>query len=185
MLTYALLSVKFLKKEFIIGNFWTKTLIAQYGFILALVIILYFVYSSGNLFHLVVIIACISVSIVFKILVYLGWGNQFPLQLLIYLEISLVITIILIALCSIIGYWWLDCQCIYMLFALTKVFVILCPFKRYRTGLLRDYDYPWHVWSSNISSSLFSINACLSVACLFWMKIRTLNKEHSLNLRKG
>jgi len=53
ILTYALLSVKIFKKEFIIGNFWTKTLV-QYGFILALVIILYFCfYSSGNLFHLV------------------------------------------------------------------------------------------------------------------------------------
>lgn len=53
ILTYALLSVKIFKKEFIIGNFWTKTLL-QYGFILALVIILYFCfYSSGNLFHLV------------------------------------------------------------------------------------------------------------------------------------
>ena len=53
ILTYALLSVKIFKKEFVIGNFWTKTLV-QYGFILALVIILYFCfYSSGNLFHLV------------------------------------------------------------------------------------------------------------------------------------
>lgn len=53
ILTYALLSIKIFKKEFIIGNFWTKTLV-QYGFILALVIILYFCfYSSGNLFHLV------------------------------------------------------------------------------------------------------------------------------------
>ncbi|WP_269796316.1 polymerase, partial [Streptococcus sp. SM3] len=53
LLTYALLSIKIFKKEFIIGNFWTKTL-AQYGFILALAIILYFCfYSSGNLFHLV------------------------------------------------------------------------------------------------------------------------------------
>lgn len=53
LLTYALLSIKIFKKEFIIGNFWTKIL-AQYGFILALAIILYFCfYSSGNLFHLV------------------------------------------------------------------------------------------------------------------------------------
>jgi len=53
ILTYALLSIKIFKKEFIIGNFWTKT-IAKYGFVLALVIILYFCfYSSGNLFHLV------------------------------------------------------------------------------------------------------------------------------------
>ncbi|WP_347104198.1 polymerase [Streptococcus anginosus] len=53
ILTYALLSIKIFKKEFIIGNFWTKTLV-QYGFILALVIVLYFCfYSSGNLFHLV------------------------------------------------------------------------------------------------------------------------------------
>ena len=53
ILTYALLSIKIFKKEFIIGNFWTKTLV-HYGFILALVIILYFCfYSSGNLFHLV------------------------------------------------------------------------------------------------------------------------------------
>lgn len=53
ILIYALLSIKIFKKEFIIGNFWTKTLV-QYGFILALVIILYFCfYSSGNLFHLV------------------------------------------------------------------------------------------------------------------------------------
>ena len=53
ILTYALLSIKIFKKEFIIENFWTKTL-AHYGFILALAIILYFCfYSSGNLFHLV------------------------------------------------------------------------------------------------------------------------------------
>lgn len=53
ILTYALFSVKIFKKEFIIENFWTKTL-AHYGFILALAIILYFCfYSSGNLFHLV------------------------------------------------------------------------------------------------------------------------------------
>ena len=53
ILTYALFSIKIFKKEFIIENFWAKTL-AQYGFILALAIILYFCfYSSGNLFHLV------------------------------------------------------------------------------------------------------------------------------------
>lgn len=53
ILTYALFSIKIFKKEFIIRNFWTKTL-AHYGFILALAIILYFCfYSSGNLFHLV------------------------------------------------------------------------------------------------------------------------------------
>ena len=53
ILTYALLSIKIFKKEFLIGNFWTKILV-HYGFILALVIILYFCfYSSGNLFHLV------------------------------------------------------------------------------------------------------------------------------------
>ena len=53
ILTYALFSIKIFKKEFIIGNFWTKSL-AHYGFILALAIILYFCfYSSGNLFHLV------------------------------------------------------------------------------------------------------------------------------------
>ena len=53
ILTYALFSVKIFKKEFIIENFWTKIL-AHYGFILALAIILYFCfYSSGNLFHLV------------------------------------------------------------------------------------------------------------------------------------
>ena len=53
ILTYALLSIKIFKKEFIIGNFWSKAL-AQYGFIVALAVILYFCfYSSGNLFHLV------------------------------------------------------------------------------------------------------------------------------------
>ena len=53
ILTYALFSIKIFKKEFIIENFWAKTL-AQYGFILALAIILYFCfYSSGNLYHLV------------------------------------------------------------------------------------------------------------------------------------
>ena len=53
ILTYALFSVKIFKKEFIIGNFWSKAL-AQYGFIVALAVILYFCfYSSGNLFHLV------------------------------------------------------------------------------------------------------------------------------------
>ena len=53
ILTYALLSIKIFKKEFIMGNFWSKAL-AQYGFIVALAIILYFCfYSSGNLYHLV------------------------------------------------------------------------------------------------------------------------------------
>lgn len=53
ILTYALLSIKIFKKEFIIGNFLSKAL-AQYGFIVALSVILYFCfYSSGNLFHLV------------------------------------------------------------------------------------------------------------------------------------
>ena len=53
ILTYALLSIKIFKKEFIMGNFWLKAL-AKYGFIVALAIILYFCfYSSGNLFHLV------------------------------------------------------------------------------------------------------------------------------------
>lgn len=53
ILAYALLSIKIFKKEFIMGNFWSKAL-AQYGFIVALAIILYFCfYSSGNLYHLV------------------------------------------------------------------------------------------------------------------------------------
>ena len=53
ILTYALLSIKIFKKVFIIGNFLSKAL-AQYGFIVALAVILYFCfYSSGNLFHLV------------------------------------------------------------------------------------------------------------------------------------
>ena len=53
ILTYALFSIKIFKKEFIIGNFWSKKLV-HYGFIVALAIILYFCfYSSGNLFHLV------------------------------------------------------------------------------------------------------------------------------------
>lgn len=53
ILTYALLSIKIFKKEFIIGNFLSKAL-AQYGFIVALAVILYFCfYSSDNLFHLV------------------------------------------------------------------------------------------------------------------------------------
>ena len=53
ILTYDLLSIKIFKKEFIIGNFLSKAL-AQYGFIVALAVILYFCfYSSGNLFHLV------------------------------------------------------------------------------------------------------------------------------------
>lgn len=53
ILTYALFSLKIIKKGFIIENFWLKK-IANYGFILALIITLYFCfYSSGNLFHLV------------------------------------------------------------------------------------------------------------------------------------
>ena len=53
ILTYVLFSIKIFKKEFIIENFWLKK-IANYGFILALIITLYFCfYSSGNLFHLV------------------------------------------------------------------------------------------------------------------------------------
>lgn len=53
ILTYALFSLKIIKKDFIIENFWLKK-IANYGFILALIITLYFCfYSSGNLFHLV------------------------------------------------------------------------------------------------------------------------------------
>ena len=53
ILTYILFSIKIFKKEFIIENFWLKK-IANYGFILALIITLYFCfYSSGNLFHLV------------------------------------------------------------------------------------------------------------------------------------
>lgn len=53
ILTYALFSIKIFKKEFIIGNFWSKKLV-HYGFIVALAIILYFCfYSSGNLFHFV------------------------------------------------------------------------------------------------------------------------------------
>lgn len=53
ILTYALFSIKIFKKEFIIGNFWSKEL-THYGFIVALAIILYFCfYSSGNLFHFV------------------------------------------------------------------------------------------------------------------------------------
>lgn len=53
ILTYALLSIKIFKKGFVIENFWIKT-IAKYGFVLALIITLYFCfYSSGNLFHLV------------------------------------------------------------------------------------------------------------------------------------
>ena len=53
ILTYALFSIKIFKKEFIIGNFWSKEF-AHYGFIVALAIILYFCfYSSGNLFHFV------------------------------------------------------------------------------------------------------------------------------------
>ena len=53
ILTYVLFSIKIFKKEFIIENFCLKK-IANYGFILALIITLYFCfYSSGNLFHLV------------------------------------------------------------------------------------------------------------------------------------
>lgn len=53
ILTYALLSIKIFKKGLVIENFWIKT-IAKYGFVLALIITLYFCfYSSGNLFHLV------------------------------------------------------------------------------------------------------------------------------------
>ena len=53
LLAYTLFSVKIFKKDFIIQNFWMKR-IANYGFIIALIIILYFCfYSSGNLFHLV------------------------------------------------------------------------------------------------------------------------------------
>ena len=53
ILTYALFSLKIIKKDFIIGHFWMKT-IAKYGFILALIITLYFCfYSSGNLFDFV------------------------------------------------------------------------------------------------------------------------------------
>ena len=53
ILTYALFSIKIFKKGFIIENFWISR-VTNYGFILALVVILYFCfYSSGNLFHLV------------------------------------------------------------------------------------------------------------------------------------
>lgn len=53
ILAYALFSLKIIKKGFVIENFWMKT-IAKYGFVLALIITLYFCfYSSGNLFHLV------------------------------------------------------------------------------------------------------------------------------------
>ena len=53
ILAYALFSIKIFKKGFIIENFWISRL-TNYGFILALVVILYFCfYSSGNLFHLV------------------------------------------------------------------------------------------------------------------------------------
>lgn len=53
ILTYALFSLKIIKKGFIIENFWLKKIV-NYGFILALIITLYFCfYSSGNLFHLV------------------------------------------------------------------------------------------------------------------------------------
>jgi len=53
ILAYALFSIKIFKKGFIIENFWISR-VTNYGFILALVVILYFCfYSSGNLFHLV------------------------------------------------------------------------------------------------------------------------------------
>ena len=53
ILAYALVSIKIFKKGFIIENFWISR-VTNYGFILALVVILYFCfYSSGNLFHLV------------------------------------------------------------------------------------------------------------------------------------
>ena len=53
ILAYALFSIKIFKKGFIIDNFWISR-VTNYGFILALVVILYFCfYSSGNLFHLV------------------------------------------------------------------------------------------------------------------------------------
>lgn len=53
LLSYTLFSVKIFKKDFIIENFGMK-IIANYGFIIALIILLYFCfYSSGNLFHLV------------------------------------------------------------------------------------------------------------------------------------
>ena len=53
LLSYALFSVKIFKKDFIMENFGMK-IIANYGFIIALIIILYFCfYSSGNLFHIV------------------------------------------------------------------------------------------------------------------------------------
>lgn len=53
ILTYALFSIKIFKKGFIIENFWISR-VTNYGFILALIVILYFCfYSSGNLFHLV------------------------------------------------------------------------------------------------------------------------------------
>ena len=53
ILIYALFSIKIFKRDFIIENFWISR-VTNYGFILALVVILYFCfYSSGNLFHLV------------------------------------------------------------------------------------------------------------------------------------
>ena len=53
ILIYTLFSIKIFKKDFIIESSWMKT-IAKYGFVLALITILYFCfYSSGNLFHLV------------------------------------------------------------------------------------------------------------------------------------
>jgi polymerase for repeating unit of receptor polysaccharide len=53
ILIYVLFSIKIFKKDFIIDNLLIKKT-SNYGFILALVIILYFCfYSSGNLFHFV------------------------------------------------------------------------------------------------------------------------------------
>ena len=53
ILTYALFSIKILKKEFIIENFWLSK-IATYAFIIAIMLTLYFCfYSSGDIFRLV------------------------------------------------------------------------------------------------------------------------------------
>ena len=53
ILIYALFSIKIIKKDFIVDSFWLKK-VANYGFILALIITFYFCfYSSGSLFHLV------------------------------------------------------------------------------------------------------------------------------------
>ena len=53
ILAYALFSLKIIKKDFIVESFWLKK-VANYGFILALIITFYFCfYSSGSLFHLV------------------------------------------------------------------------------------------------------------------------------------